>query len=167
MIDTKELARIWAEFPLSEENDAAQLAEQLKKNPEEWAAAAEFLKRPDLDSLPLGRHEISTHSFAAVSEYDSRAEGKYEAHKDYADIQLILEGAENIWIAPIEAATERLSDYDPVKDIEFFGAASHDERAALADRKHWVILFPSDLHKPCIAIDKPVHIHKIVVKVKL
>ncbi|MBO4595970.1 MAG: YhcH/YjgK/YiaL family protein [Bacteroidales bacterium] len=167
MIDTKELAQIWAAFPLSEENDAAQLAEQLKNNPEEWAAAAEFLKRPDLDSLPAGRHEITAHSFAAVSEYDSRAEGKYEAHKDYADIQLILEGAENIWIAPIDAATERLSDYDPVKDIEFFGAASHDERAALADRKHWVILFPSDLHKPCIAIDKPVHIHKIVVKVKL
>ena len=166
---TSDLAKKWAGFPLSEENDAAQLAEQLEKNPAEWAAAAEFLSRTDLDTLALGRYELTPGgTFANIQEYETKPENRYEAHKAYADVQVVLAGKEHIVIAPIGEASERLTDFDEKKDIEFFASAAAGEHVALADRGHWVVLFPSDLHKPCLTIgEEPVHIRKIVVKVKL
>lgn len=162
------VARQWASLPVSEETDAVQLAESIKASPEEWKAAARFLCRPDLDTLALGRYELTpAGTYANIQEYDTREIGKYEVHREYADIQVVLSGEEHIFIAPLDALQNRLADFDEEKDIEFFASASR-ERAALANRAHWVILFPSDAHNPCMSIgESPVHVRKVVVKVKL
>lgn len=163
-----EVARTWASLPVSEETDAAQLAAEIKARPAEWKAAAEFLARPDLDTLPLGRYELTSKgTYANIQEYETRpvSEAKYEAHRAYTDIQVVLSGQENILIAPITAVKDLLVPFDEARDIEFFASAT-DFRTALADREHWVILFPSDAHAPCLSIgDEPVHIRKVVVKV--
>ena len=163
-----QVARQWASLPVSEETDAAQLAESIKASPEEWKAAADFLCRPDLDTLALGHYELTpAGTYANIQEYDTREAGKYEVHRAYADVQVVLSGEEYIFIAPLDALQDRLTDFDEEKDIEFFASAS-SERAVLADRTHWVILFPSDAHNPCMSRgESPVHVRKVVVKVKL
>ena len=163
-----QVERQWAALPVSEETDAGQLAECIKTSPEEWKAAADFLSREDLSSLPLGRYDLTpAGTYANIQEYDTRSVGKYEAHRAYADVQVVLSGEEYIFIAPLDALQDRLTDFDEEKDIEFFASTS-SERAVLADRTHWVILFPSDAHNPCMSRgESPVHVRKVVVKVKL
>ena len=163
-----QVARQWASMPVSEDTDAQQLAASIKANPAEWKAAADFLSRQDLGSLPLGRYDLTpAGTYANIQEYDTRSVGKYEAHRAYADVQVVLSGEEYIFFAPLDALQDRLTDFDEEKDIEFFASAS-SERAVLADRTHWVILFPSDAHNPCMSRgESPVHVRKVVVKVKV
>ena len=163
-----QVERQWAALPVSEETDAGQLAECIKTSPEEWKAAADFLCRPDLDTLAIGRYELTpAGTYANIQEYDTREAGKYEVHRAYADIQVVLSGEEYIFIAPLDALQDRLTDFDEEKDIGFF-ASAWQERLAPADRDHWVILFPSDAHNPCMSRgESPVHVRKVVVKVKL
>ena len=160
------VAEQWAKLPLSPETDAAQLAAQIKANPGDWEAAAQFLQREDLASIELGKHQLTENGcFANVQEYNTKLESNYEAHKDYIDIQVVLAGKEHIFVAPIADAAERLTDYDPVKDIEFFASAAN-EKPVLADKDNWVILFPLDAHMPCMTIgEEPTPIRKIVIKV--
>ena len=67
-------------------------------------AALDFLGRPDLATLPPGRHEIDGNDVhASVQTYTSRdrGEGRHEAHRRHIDVQCILEGAERISVAPL------------------------------------------------------------------
>ena len=161
-------AKMWASLPISEFSDGAQLAASVKARPAEWKAAAEFLSRKDLDELPLGRYDLTPDgSYANIQEYETRSEGNYELHRAYADVQVVLSGNELIYVAPRSCVQNCCQEYDEGKDIEFF--ASSDEALSVpADHSHWVVLFPSDAHKPCMtAGTEPVHIRKVVVKVKL
>lgn len=161
-------AKMWATLPVSEFSDGAQLAASIKACPAEWKAAAEFLSREDLDELPLGRYDLTPGgSYANIQEYETRSEGNYELHRAYVDVQVVLSGEELIYVAPRSCVQDCCQEYDAGKDIEFFTAA--DEALHVpADRAHWVVLFPSDAHKPCMSAGpEPVHIRKVVVKVKL
>ena len=162
----QEAARTWAGLPVSEETDAQRLAAEIKARPSEWKAAAEFLTRPDLGTLPAGRYELTpAGSYANIQEYETRSEGNYEAHRAYTDIQVVLSGKENILIAPIDRTADCVEPYDETRDIAFYASAT-DVRTALADSSHWVILFPSDAHCPCMTIGtEPESIRKVVVKV--
>ena len=155
-------------LPVSEFSDGAQLAASIKARPAEWKAAAEFLSREDLDTLPLGRYELTPEgSYANIQEYNTRAEGDYELHRAYVDVQVVLSGNELIYVAPRASVQECTQQYNAEKDIEFY-ASSNEETIVPADRDHWVVLFPSDAHKPCMtAGTEPIHIRKVVVKVKL
>ena len=162
------MAKQWAAFPLSEETDAAQLAARIKENPAEWKAAADFPAGPISTPSPraattllLPAHTPTSRSTIPVPSASTRP------HRAYADVQVVLSGEEYIFIAPLDALQDRLTDFDEEKDIEFFASAS-SERAVLADRTHWVILFPSDAHNPCMSRgESPVHVRKVVVKVTL
>ena len=160
-----ETAKIWAALPVSESVDAEQLAAQIKANPSAWKAAAEFLTGNDLSAIALGRHELAPDgTYANVQEYTTKENSKYEVHRAYIDIQVVVSGREQILVSPLGALQDCLQEYDPEKDIEFF-AASSEFRSVPADAGHWVILFPSDAHEPCITLGEPSEIRKVVVKV--
>ncbi len=159
------VARRWASFPVSPETDVQQLVEQIKARPAEWQAAADFLSRADLDTLALGRYELTeSGTYANIQEYTTKDASKYEAHRDYIDVQVVLSGKEQIFISALGDLSDCLQAYSADKDIEFWAASSHP-RAAVADASHWVILFPSDAHMPCMTLESPSSIRKVVVKV--
>ena len=159
-------AERWAQFPLSHEIDAAQLAAQIRANPGDWEAAADFLSRTDLATAELGKYPLTDNGcYANIQEYSTRAESKFEAHKDFIDVQVVLSGKEHIFVSALGDLRDRLADYNPAKDIEFF-ASSVNPRTVLADKDNWVILFPSDAHMPCMTIgQEPSSIRKVVIKV--
>jgi len=151
---------------VSPATDFAELEAQVAALPEEWKAAVEFLAGNDLASLACGRHEITSGgTFANVSEYTTKTESKYEAHREYIDIQVAVSGEEEIMVAPIGKAGAAVSDYNASSDIEFFADAA-DAYAVRLDPSVRVVLFPKEAHMPGIAVGgRPSFIRKIVIKV--
>jgi len=110
--------------------------------------AFDFLSTTNLASLTPGRHDIDgDRLFVLIDRQEGRGrEGaRLEAHRRYIDIQLTLEGLEEIGWLPL-AACEPRSDFDAEKDIVFFDASP---RVWLpVPPGSFAIFFPEDAHAP-------------------
>ena len=130
-----------------------------------FAAAFEFLMRPDLKDLPDGRHEIDgdrIYALAVRGPGRKREEAMLEAHELYADIQLVLAGVDTMGWKPTSACVQPADDYDPATDAQFF---KDDPDAWVATRAGaFVIFLPGDAHLPTISDGD---IHKVVAKIRL
>jgi len=129
--------------------------------------AFEYLARTDLAALPLGRTDIEGDDiYVLLSEAETRGpeQVRFEAHRRYIDIQLVVRGQEAIGVAPA-AGLVSVEPYDAAKDIEFF--AVPPESAALALRAgDFAVFSPGDAHRPSLHLDGPHVSRKAVVKVR-
>ena len=131
--------------------------------------AIDWLLQSDWKNMPEGKHEIDGQRiFAIVQRYPSKAAEacRFEAHRDYIDIQMVISGAELMEVR----TREGLAVAEPYKpDIEFYAnpeAGEYDTLLLVPGAA--AILFPEDAHKPCVAIEGvPIAVHKIVLKVAL
>ncbi len=129
--------------------------------------AIDFLRRPDINSLPDGRVEIDGDQvFAIIQRYDTVFADvlKFEYHKKYIDIQYVVSGEEVIGWSPADevAVTEA---YDVDKDI-CFGMVPKDKITPVYMRAGQVaVLYPEDGHAPKLTAGAPASVLKIVVKV--
>lgn len=156
----------WTALPDNSINRKA-FAVSYFKNKERWDKAFNFLKNSDLQNLEVKRHEIDGDNvYAPVSEYLTKnpQDAKFEAHREYIDIQYVISGKELIGIAPASSLKEILSPYDEVKDVEFMTVTDAVNRNA--DRGRFFILFPDDLHSPGLKDGENSTVRKVVVKVK-
>lgn len=149
---------------LSEHTDKRLFAEQYLKNKKQWDVAFIFLSRNDLSILSEGRYDITERTFANVQSYLTKDSSVFEAHRKYIDIQYIVSGVENIEVSPIDSVYDKTADYNETKDIEFY-ASSHSVVNARVDSGTYIILFPSDAHKPCMTLKEKSKVKKIVVKI--
>jgi YhcH/YjgK/YiaL family protein len=126
-----------------------------------------FLKETDLASLEVGKHEIDGKNvYVAVSEYGSKTDekAKWEGHRNYIDIQVIISGAENMAYAHIDDM-EHSTEYNPEKDVEFYTGNGSVFKVPAG---FFAIFFPQDVHRPGMAIDNiSTPIKKAVVKVAI
>lgn len=142
--------------------------DELKKyyaaNPKYWEKTFEYIKKTDLLNLENGKHIVDGDNvFAAVSEYDTQepADRKWENHKNYIDIQIILSGKELMGIAPLSESTPDV----PYKvDNEFRKVTNGKD--LLAQPGTFFIFFPSDSHRPNQKAGEIVKVKKVVFKVK-
>ncbi len=132
-----------------------------------WARAFDFIATVGPDH-PDGRVELEgDRLYALIQSYDTKGEEKYrvETHRNYLDIQLLLEGAETIFYSPI-TELPGLIPYNPEKDIEFFGFQA---RSATPFRLYpgvFAVFFPGEGHLPgCGTPPQPVK--KIVIKLRM
>lgn len=112
------------------------------------------------------RVELGEGVFALEQAYVAkpRAEGRWEAHRVYIDVQVIVTGDELMEVAE----TSRLvvtEDRTPEKDVLFFG--NYDGGSVLRMRAGDIAVFyPIDAHKPSLAAGNPAAlVRKTVVKV--
>ena len=130
--------------------------------------AFEYLARTDLEALPLGRTDIEGDDvYVTISEAETRSPevAKFEAHRRYIDIQLVVRGQEAIGVAPV-ASLVTAEAYDAAKDIEFF--ATPPESAVLALHPgEFAVFAPGDGHRPSLHLDGPHVSRKAVVKVSV
>lgn len=90
-------------------------------------------------------------------------EGDFESHKEYIDIQCMLDGVELMEWANIHNLTETIS-YNESTDAQFWnGQGSILEVPAGT----FYVAFPEDGHKPCCHNMKQSHYRKMVVKIKV
>ncbi len=164
-MEKENIKALWRSLPLAVENDQEMLAKQIELQPQVWEIVGLFLRDADLNTLPLGRNEIGEGAFANVQEYETKLESKYELHRQYIDVQLLTSGEEWVYVANREDASEPQGEFDTEKDFILFATAQHEKRAKVS-AESWLILYPTDAHMPCMAIDgvsRPVR--KIVVKI--
>ncbi len=132
---------------------------------ERIAVALKYLQENDCTKLPLGKIPLQGDQiFALVQDNTTkpRAEGVWEAHRRYIDVQFVAAGAEEMGWASINNLTVK-KPYDEAADYALFegnGSFIHVPAGS------FTIFFPEDGHIPGSAIsDVPSAVRKVVVKV--
>jgi len=129
-----------------------------------FKTAFDFLRHPDIAATPDGRIELKGDTlFAIIQSYETKPihEGKLEAHKNYIDIQMILEGEEFMGYAPLKNQAVAKA-FDAEKDIGFYDGEAW---FTLYRKGMFAVFFPQDAHLPSRFTDKSGHVKKIVVKI--
>jgi YhcH/YjgK/YiaL family protein len=130
-----------------------------------FATAFEFLNRPDLKELAVGRYEVDgARVYAMVAKGPGRRqeEALLESHEKYIDIQLVLAGTDEMGWRPKSTCKQPAGEYDRGDDIRFF--ADNPDVWLTTASGVFVIFFPEDAHLPSISAGD---IHKVVVKVAM
>ena len=110
--------------------------------------------------------ELAGGVFVMEQAYESkvRAEGFFESHRKYIDVQIVLEGQETMEIADITTIAVR-EPYNAEKDLIVYG----DHPAASWLRIYpgqAAVFFPEDVHMPSLRLGaEAVAMRKCVVKV--
>ena len=127
--------------------------------------AFEYIRNADLTSLAPGHYPIEGEQLFAIVEHvpgRTRAEAQLEAHRRYIDIQLVLEGVDEMGWKPLSDCREPVSDYSAERDIQFFRDAPASWIATPPGA--FCIFFPEDAHAPLVSAGR---IRKVVLKIAL
>lgn len=114
--------------------------------------AFEFMRNTDMRTLPPGRHPILEDDLFVIIENvhgRSRADARLECHRQYIDIQLVLEGDEEMGWKPLADCREPLDNYSAEKDILFFNDPVASWIAVPPGA--FCIFFPEDAHAPLVS----------------
>lgn len=132
------------------------------------AAAIRFLQQQPA-ALPDGRHDVlGDDCFALIQSYTTKplAQAEFEAHRKYADIQLILAGEETLLWAPLENVGPVTKPYVAERDIAFFASPAHSTPLQLRAGE-FAVFFPEDAHAPGLQTNGPCAVRKVVMKVRV
>ncbi len=134
---------------------------------ESIAKGLEIIRDKSLFEKEDGKYEIDGYNMLIlVHRYATKykEEMLFEAHKNYIDIQAILEGEETIGYAP----ADELEIVEPYKP-DVFKCADPDVFTEVKLAKGmFAIFYPDDAHKPCYDYHAgKSNVHKVVVKVKI
>jgi YhcH/YjgK/YiaL family protein len=127
------------------------------------AHAFGFLHGTDLVAMAPGKHAVQGEQLFAIVEAcqgRTREEAKLECHRRYIDIQLVLEGVDEMGWKPVADCVEPATDYDAARDIRFFNDTPSSWITTPPGA--FCIFFPEDAHAPLVSSG---HIRKVVMKV--
>ena len=145
--------------------DVLENAEQYYCLHPRFRQAFEFLKTYGIEGLEEGVYAIDGRNiFAMVKNYQTRMpeNGKWEAHKDYIDIQFMSAGEENMGYAN----RADMQEVEYIADKEQLVLKGEGQFIKMKPNSFF-ILFRQDAHMPCMAIDQPKLVKKIIVKVRI
>jgi biofilm protein TabA len=119
--------------------------------------------------LPDGRVEIDGATvYALVQSYAGKpVDGpRYEAHRAYIDVQVVVTGQERFGWAPLEAMAP-IDEYNPEKDVIHGTVPTPDSVLVPLRAGQVMVLYPSDAHAPGLSAGDDSPVKKIVLKVRL
>lgn len=124
-----------------------------------------FLNENGGTKISLGRHDIDdSDMYVNVVEYTTKEkeESVWEAHKKYADLQVLLVGEEQVLVSNI--ANMKIGKYS--EDSDYLQCDGNCEKKVKLDKTKCVLLLPEDAHMPgvCIA-HQPMKVKKAVFKI--
>jgi biofilm protein TabA len=128
-----------------------------------FARAFAYLRDTNLLALAIGTHQIIADTLFVIVEVAdgrTRADAYLEAHHQYIDIQLVLDGVDEMGWKPVGDCHQPLDNYSAARDIQFFGDAP--SAWITVPTQHFCIFFPEDAHAPLVGKGQ---IHKVIVKV--
>ncbi len=119
-------------------------------------------------SKPDGRYEIESENvYALVSSYETSpaSQNKFEVHRKYADVQVVIEGEEKIEVS-LSSELKSVSEYNGAQDKVFL--ESPMAPASLVMRRgDFAVIYPYEAHRPNCDVRGKLHVRKIVVKVRM
>lgn len=128
-----------------------------------FPAAFRFIETCNSEIEP-GRYELSEGMYALVQSYSTKlVDGTpFEAHRDFIDIQYVMEGKERIDYAQVTDL--EAGEYQPEKD---YLPLKGNGQPFFLDSGKFGIFFPQDAHLPSRIVEKSEPVKKIVIKVPL
>jgi YhcH/YjgK/YiaL family protein len=126
-------------------------------------SAFTYLRETDLSTLEPGDYEIDGENiYSRALIYTTRLpeQGVWEAHRLYIDLQVMVRGEERICYAPLSRLTP--GAYDEARD--FLRLSGEGDPVTLPTGS-FMLLWPTDGHMPCLAVDAPSPVKKVVVKI--
>ena len=126
----------------------------------------DYIASHDLAAMECGRHAIDGDNiFVVVQEWDLRptSEARLELHRKYIDIQLVLDGADEIfgWSEKKDCLKPE-ADFDEQKDVQFF--TDIPQCFYSVAKGQFSILYPEDGHAPMLGEG---HVKKCIFKIAL
>ena len=124
----------------------------------------EWAKTHKVEELPLGRTEIDgSRVFVNVMEADTRPEegAHYEVHRKYIDLQMDLEGSEDILVS--SCYTSDANGFDDAADIGF-GDGPLGNLSRLGDGM-FALFLAGESHMPTVSNGSCTHVKKAVFKI--
>lgn len=160
----KEWLNGWNAQPHSSINKE-EFQKQYEANKKFWDEAFAFLKNTDFDTISAGRYNIDDDNvYAMVTENPTKDldSAKWESHRNYIDLHMVINGEEKIGVAPIGNLTVTMP-YDASKDlINYTGKGTF----YLAQPNTFFLFFPSDAHMPNITTGGNKADKKIIIKIR-
>lgn len=148
-------------------NDAALVGASC---PKALARALAYLRETDFSKLADGRYALDAdRMYAEVQRYttQSAAVCRPEAHRRYADVQFVAEGAEAIGWCAFSPALRVAEPYDEAKDVAFYERLEPESSCVLS-AGGFAVLLPKDVHRPRGAVEGvPAPVTKVVVKISM
>jgi YhcH/YjgK/YiaL family protein len=133
------------------------------RNQKLWDAAFAFLRDSNLKEIKPGKYPIiGDQVYANVTEAPShnKEEVKWESHKNYIDLQYIINGKEMIGIADTSKATIT-KPY--TTDLINYTA---EGKYYVSEPDQFFLFFPNNAHRPTIKVDGYDVVKKIVIKIQ-
>lgn len=143
------------------------LAQQASVLPAAIVKALQALQNIDLARQAVGRYEMEgAQLFYMIQEVKLRtlAESRSEMHQNYADIQMPLTAAERYGVALPQNDLAVLEDKLAERDVIYYASPAHESFIDLAP-DHYAVFLPGELHRPCVQVNGPGELRKLVVKV--
>lgn len=138
-----------------------------KAYPEAIRKVIDYLKSNDFVKMEPGVYELEGRDiYVQVFDAETGAveEKRPESHKDYLDIQFLASGEEKLGFTPYLEKYE-VDEYIVERDLIFYKSVEN-EGFIYATPGCISIFFPHDIHRPAVAVDKPMTVRKVVVKVR-
>ncbi|MFC5647863.1 YhcH/YjgK/YiaL family protein [Paenibacillus solisilvae] len=135
--------------------------------PEPVRRAIERLQQTDLDALPAGKHEFGEPGmFLLINEVTTQEKSrvKPESHQLHTDIQLVLSGRERMYVAKVSEEQIITDNRYETQDIAFYEHVQHENYIDLVPGD-FIVLFPTDIHRPNCSVSEDTPLRKAVVKV--
>ena len=146
-----------------------EFSRQYHTNKTYWDEAFNFLKTHDVAAMNPGTYIIDSNNvFAIISEVNpkDKEEVKWEAHRNFNDLQYIIKGKAEMGIAPVASPSATVTmPYDPKTDNENFTVTG--EKYYDAEPGTFFIFSPNEMHRPAFKIDGYNDIKKVVIKVRV
>ena len=126
----------------------------------------DYIASHDLAAMECGRHDIDGDNiFVVVQEWDLRPtnEARLELHRKYIDIQLVLDGADEVfgWSEKKDCLKPE-AEFDEQKDVQFF--TDEPQCFYSVGEGQFSILYPEDGHAPMLGEG---HVKKCIFKILL
>jgi len=129
-----------------------------------FAQAFAYLRSGRAETDPVGSHPLDGENlFVNVEEYTTKPidQGRWEAHRKYADVQYVVSGAERMGYTTHDGMTVEQA-YDADTDAGFYRGDGVMLRVPAGT---FTVFMPQDVHMPCIADTDLAKVRKVVVKV--
>lgn len=122
--------------------------------------------------LPLdlfaGPHHVAGCAIHMMSTTSRLPEGcRYEVHRQFCDVQVVLEGQEWLFNAPARGL-QLNAPFNEARDAGFLATAPEEPARLTLRPGLFAVLFPWDAHLPAMAVDnRPMPLRKCVAKIPL
>jgi YhcH/YjgK/YiaL family protein len=133
---------------------------------ESFEKAFKYLSETDFTNMEPGKYEIDGNNvYAIVQTYNTKpaSSGKWEAHKQFADIQYIFSGVEKMGFTSFDKVI-LIEGYNSEKDCAIYKGEGNFLNV---EEGNMAVFFPTDVHMPSLALHIPKEVKKVVVKVRV